>query len=88
MTDHESNILYMFYSNAINVLSSKDEIVILFGQTPTTSDNKIPAVRITIRKDFAPHLISMIKSAMENYEKGVTDPSSIDKKEHKDFSYG
>lgn len=87
MPDTESNILYMFYSNAINVLSSRDEIVILFGQTPMTSDNKIPAVRITIRKDFAPHLISMIKSAMENYEKGI-NPSSVDKKEHKDFSYG
>lgn len=64
-----ADIAYSFYSNSVMVMSSKDEMVLLFGQMPLQHDGTILATRIYMQKDMAEKLVQLINDSLHKEKK-------------------
>lgn len=73
----QANIVYSTYSNKVVVMSSKEEMVLLFGQDPPQYDGTILTTRIYLHKDLAEKIVQLI-----------TDSIMMDKKKEETISYG
>jgi hypothetical protein len=63
-----ADIIFYFYSNIVDMITSEKEIILLFGQQPETK-NGIPTIRIILDRKFCEEVLKKFVEVLQGKDK-------------------